>query len=147
MTYTFLIMSSLCNEYYRIEEQDRICILSMQKSRTTQQENMKRNQIFVGRKTVRLICISLSKNVTEKCLKGRLFAFTQLCKMFSPLINSIVDNGSLQTRQSRDQTRVHKEMTFNDTTNDSKSEKNHFYHNIVIAKVLKCDIRISTLRN
>jgi len=33
-------------------------------------------------------------------------------------------------------------LTINDTSNDSVTEENNFYHDIVIAKRLNCDIRI-----
>ena len=41
-------------EYYRLEKQDRFRMLSMQKkTRTTQQQDMKRNQLFVRPKIVK----------------------------------------------------------------------------------------------
>ena len=57
-------------ECYRIKTQERFRMLSMQiKSRTTQQLNMRRNQIIVKFKTLRLIRFCLTKDVTATIQK------------------------------------------------------------------------------
>jgi len=88
-------------------------------------------------------------------------SFLAMTQTFSPLnvlINSVVENGLLYTRPRSDQTSVRytnkqvnkltKEMAYHlsreitDTPNDSWAEDNDFYHNIVVAKSLKCDVNI-----
>jgi len=89
--------------------------------------------------------------------------FHTAMQMLSPLINSVVDNGLLHTGPRSNQMRVrytnkyvskltkkwvyHSSREINDISNDSRTEQNNFYNSIVLAKCLKCDIRIITLRN
>jgi len=107
MTCTFLIISILRMNITEYKNKGDCVWFQCKKSWTTKKYNSKRNQIFIRPKTVRLICISLSKNVTAECLQRLTdVGFHVTTQTFSRLINCFVDNGLLHAEPRSDQTRV-----------------------------------------